>query len=79
MKVAVNLRFEKDIIEAAKRYALERHTSVSEIVESYLKKITTQEQKTDFVSDGLVGILKEYRDHTDDELKALYLKGKHGA
>lgn len=79
MKATLNLRFEKSTIEAAKKYASTNGTSVSEIVESYLKKVTTQVKKKEFVSDKLIGILKQYKDYTDDEIKEIYLTGKHDA
>ncbi|MEO6814031.1 MAG: DUF6364 family protein [Ginsengibacter sp.] len=79
MKATLNLRFEKSTIEAAKKYALMQGTSVSEIVESYLKKVAGHAKKKKFVSDNLIGILKEYKDYTDEEIKEIYLTGKHDA
>lgn len=79
MKTTLNLRFDKSTIEAAKKYALKRQTSVSEIVEIYLKKLVAGDKKKKFVSDDLIGILKQYRDHSDEETKELYLRGKHNA
>ncbi len=79
MKTTLNLRFDKSTIEAAKEYALKKQTSVSEIVETYLKKLTTRGQKKEFVSDRLIGILKQYKNLTDKEIKERYLKGKHNA
>lgn len=79
MKATLNLRFDKNTIEAAKEYARKEGTSVSEIVESYLKKLIHREKKKTFVSDRLIGILKEYRDSTDEEIRELYIKGKHDA
>lgn len=79
MKSTLNLRFDKSTIDAAKEYALKKQTSVSEIVETYLKKLTAPRQKKEFVSDGLIGILKQHKNLTDEEIKELYLKGKHNA
>lgn len=79
MKTTLNLRFDKSTIEAAKKYASKRHTSLSEIVEGYLKKLVAQDKKQEFVSDELIGILKKYKGHSDEEIKELYLKGKHHA
>lgn len=79
MKATLNLRFDKSTIEAAKKYAQVQGTSVSEIVESYLKKITVGTKKKKFVSDNLIGILKQYKDYTDEEIKEIYLTGKHNA
>lgn len=77
MKATLNLRFEKSTIEAAKEYALKQRTSVSVIVEDYLKKLTAKDKKKKFVSDNLIGILKQYKDFTDEEIRELYLRGKH--
>ncbi len=79
MKATLNLRFDKQTIEAAKEYARKEKTSVSEIVEAYLKKITSRKHKAKFASDDLIGILKDHQNYTDEELKTLYLKGKHDA
>jgi hypothetical protein len=79
MKATLNLRFDKSTIEAAKEYALKKQTSVSEIVETYLKRITARRQKKKFASDSLIGILKQHKKLTDEEIKELYLKGKHDA
>ncbi len=79
MKTTINLRFEKSTIEAAKKYALKKNTSVSAIVEAYLKRITSNRSKKEFASDKLIGIIKQKRKLTDDELRERYLKGKHDA
>lgn len=79
MKATLNLRFDKSTIEAAKENAQKQGTSVSAMVESYLKKLSRPVKKKRFVSDGLIGILKEYEDYSDEELEELYLKGKHDA
>jgi len=79
MKATLNLRFDKQTIEAAKEYARKEQTSISEIVETYLKKLTARKQKKKFASDSLIGILKEYKNYSDEELRTLYIKEKHGA
>lgn len=79
MKATLNLRFDKSTIEATKKYALKQQTSVSEIVETYLKKLTAQNKKKKFVSDNLIGIIKQYKDYTDEAIRELYVRGKHHA
>ena len=79
MKATLNLRFDKETIEAAKAYALKENKSVSEIVETYLKKLTARSKKKKFQSDSLIGILKQYKDLTHEEIKDVYIKGKHNA
>ena len=44
MKARVNLTIEQDILSKAKKYASEVGTSVSELVENYLKNVS---EKTD--------------------------------
>lgn len=39
MKARVNLTIEEDVLTRAKKYALEIGTSVSELVENYLKSV----------------------------------------
>ncbi|MCH5596954.1 DUF6364 family protein [Niabella ginsengisoli] len=79
MKATLNLRFDRETIEAAKEYALKEKTSVSEIVETYLKKLTAKSSKKKFQSDNLIGILKQYKNLSNDEMRDLYMKGKHNA
>jgi ribosome recycling factor len=67
------------VIETAKEYASKKQTSVSEIVETYLKKLVARDKEKEYASDKLVGILKSYKNLTDEEVKTLYLKGKHDA
>lgn len=72
MKTTLDLRFEKSMIEATKKYASKRHISLSEIVEGYLKKLVAQDPKKGFTSDELIGILKEYKGHSDEAIRELY-------
>lgn len=79
MKTTPNFCFDKNTIEVAKKYPSKRHPSLSEIVEGYLKKLVAQGKKKEFTSDELIGVLKEYQGYSDEEIKELYLKGKHPA
>lgn len=45
MKTRVNLTVEIDVLKKAKNYAEEHNTSVSEMVEEYLKKVTKRSKK----------------------------------
>lgn len=45
MKARINLTVEKEVLKKAKYYAEEHHTSVSEMVETYLKKVTQEAKK----------------------------------
>ena len=80
MKATLNLHFDKSTIEAAEAYARKKQTSVSEIIEAYLKKLINKEKpKNEFVYDSLIGVLKKYKHYTDDKIKVIYLKEKHNA
>jgi hypothetical protein len=50
MDTKLTLKLEHTIIEKAKDYARTRNTSLSRIVESYLKRITTEEDHTDTIT-----------------------------
>jgi hypothetical protein len=50
MDTKLTLKLEHTIIERAKDYARTRNTSLSRIVESYLKRITTEEDHTDTIT-----------------------------
>lgn len=45
MKARVNLTIEEDILQKAKKYASEMGSSVSELVESYFRKITEPKER----------------------------------
>ncbi len=79
MKGTLNLRFDKATIEAAKVYAARENTSISEIVETYLKKLVAINEKKEYQSDNLIGILKKYKEMSDEEIRSIYLKEKHHA
>ena len=46
---------------------------------AYLQSCIQTGQKMEFVSDSLIGILKQHQNLTDEGIKELYLKGKHNA
>jgi macrodomain Ter protein organizer (MatP/YcbG family) len=50
MDTKLTLKLEHTIIEKAKDYARTRNTSLSRIVESYLKRITTEEDHSDTIT-----------------------------
>ncbi len=45
MKTTLNLRLDKEIIEDAKKYDSKSQWSLSEIVETYLKKLKQENRK----------------------------------
>lgn len=45
MNTKLTLTIEKKVIEKAKKYAMQKNRSLSDIIENYLKLLTTQEPK----------------------------------
>ena len=45
MNTKLTLTIEKEVIEKAKEYAKEKNRSLSDIIENYLKILTTEEKK----------------------------------
>ncbi|WP_090392409.1 DUF6364 family protein [Niabella drilacis] len=68
MKAALNLRFDKDTIEAAKEYAKRRYISLSQIVESYLKKLLCKSGRKEPAPDRWTGIPGRHKGLSDDAL-----------
>ncbi|MCI5122361.1 MAG: hypothetical protein D3908_14465 [Candidatus Electrothrix sp. AUS4] len=62
MNAKLTLKIEDSVIASAKQFAREHHTSVSKLVETYLKTITrkaTPRKKTTGVVGELAGLLKD--------------------
>jgi len=77
MKSRLNLTIEETLIASSKQYAEKHSTSVSELVESYLKEITKPVKRKSFVD--LVKELGEHRIDPKADLKDLYYNDpKHG-
>ena len=74
-KLTVNIN--QLVIERAKKYAQKKGSSLSSIIENYLKLITSEEQKTDYVNapitKSLRGSFKTFGDidYKDELSKAL--------
>ena len=47
MDTKLTLKLDKNVVEEAKKYASSQKTSLSQIIESYLKLITTQKESED--------------------------------
>ena len=58
MNTKLTLTIEQTIIERAKKYAKGKGRSLSDIIENYLKVITTEESKTDIEITPLVKSLR---------------------
>lgn len=47
MNTKLTLTIEQSVIEKAKKYAKEKETSLSDLIENYLKSLTNSEEKFD--------------------------------
>jgi deoxyxylulose-5-phosphate synthase len=73
MDTKLTLKINKRIIERAKKYAKQRETSLSKMVENYLQTLTNKEEKNEAISplvESLSGVIKfqdsDYKkDYTD--------------
>ena len=77
MKSRLNLTIEESLITSTKQYAEKHHTSISELVEGYLKEIIRPVKRKNFTD-----LVKELGEHHIDpkaDLKDLYYNDpKHG-
>jgi hypothetical protein len=76
MQTKLTVRVEKELIQAAKRYASKRGTSLSQLIEAYLRTLAIQEDEpvaSTPVLSRLMGILppeasiEEYHEHLEDK------------
>jgi ATP-dependent Clp protease ATP-binding subunit ClpX len=61
MDTKLTLKINKSTIESAKRYAKERETSLSKMIENYLQALTNKQEKDDAVSplvESISGVIK---------------------
>ncbi len=79
MKNRLNITIEEDLLNKAKRYAELHQTSLSQLIESYLKNLTRKPSKENIIA--LVEKLKKPRLSSDTDVKKQYYeeqKGKYG-
>ena len=79
MDSKLTLKLDKEIIERAKKYAQNKNTSLSKLIENILSKITDKESfqaDTTPLVDSLSGILlmetnegKDYKDYLEEKYK----------
>lgn len=80
MDTKLTLKINKSTIDRAKRYAKERETSLSKMIENYLQALTNKQEKDDAVSplvESISGVIKpldsnykkEYTDYLSDKYK----------
>lgn len=68
MNTKLTLKLEQNVIEKAKEYARSHRTSLSKLIENYLKKITNNETEKEKITplvkslSGIINLPKDY-DH----------------
>lgn len=80
MSTKLTLSLDAKVIEAAKKYSKEKGTSVSRLIEEYLKQLSPLKSKTrkQSIVEDLKGILGEAPDRFDyREERYKYLMEKH--
>jgi ribosome recycling factor len=85
MKKKLTLTIDQEVVKQAKRYAKQRHRSVSRMVEDYLKRISTGESastkiesKKPSLTDSITGMFSsEYQGQDYDRVLESALMEKH--
>ena len=80
MNVKLTLNLDVEVIEAAKKYSIEKGVSLSEVVEEYLKKLSPSKsivEKKSFIMElkGILGKVSKDFDYREERYK--YLMEKH--
>jgi hypothetical protein len=76
MKARINLTVEEEVLKKAKYYAEEHNTSVSEMVETYLKKITQKANKEKPYFLKVLENFKPKEDYNNRDLTKEYYEAK---
>jgi hypothetical protein len=76
MKARINLTVEEEVLKKAKYYAEEHNTSVSEMVETYLKKITQKANKEKPYFLNVLENFKPKEDYNNRDLTKEYYEAK---
>jgi hypothetical protein len=69
MTTKLTLTIDDSVISSAKKYAKRKNTSVSDIVENYLKSITVKEDKTPGISPRVLKLMGSIRLPDDFDYK----------
>ncbi|MDQ3111339.1 MAG: DUF6364 family protein [Bacteroidota bacterium] len=79
MDTKLTLKLDQDIIEKAKEYAKSRKTSVSRLIENFLQKITTENEKEEITPlvKSLSGIIKLPANYDHKKEYSDYLSKKY--
>ncbi len=71
MDTKLTLKLNEDIIEKAKEYAKEKKTSLSDLIENYLQKLTSDKKSKKAITplvkslSGVISLPKDYNDKKD--------------
>ena len=80
MDTKLTLKLDEDIIEEAKAYAKEKKTSLSELIETYLQKLTEEKKNKKTITPlvkSLLGIISLPENYDDKEDYTDYLNTKY--
>ncbi|MBX2904869.1 MAG: hypothetical protein KF744_02445 [Taibaiella sp.] len=82
MNAKLTLSLDENVIKRAKRFAENNHTSLSQVVESYLSELTKKEKETDGnkispLVQSLMGVLDLPADFDFKKDRTAYLKSKY--
>jgi hypothetical protein len=65
MDAKLTLKFDKQVVENAKQYAIKNNKSLSRIIESYLKLLTSKEKNNDAEEIVITDFIKSLSIKTD--------------
>lgn len=71
MDTKLTLKLNEDIIQKAKEYAKAKKTSLSDLIENYLQKLTTDKKNNKTITplvkslSGVINLPKDYNDKKD--------------
>lgn len=80
MSTKLTLKISEDVVESAEAYAKSRKTSLSELVENYLQKLTNEKKNKRVITPlvkSLTGVIVLPKDHNDKKNYTDYLSDKY--
>ena len=80
METKLTLKLKKNIIDRAKKYANDRDTSLSKLIENYLEAITSPSTRNDNISPlvkSISGVIKLPEDFNHKDAYHQYLNKKY--
>jgi hypothetical protein len=80
MDTKLTLKLNEDVIEKAKEYAKSKKTSLSDLIENYLQKLTTEKKGKKNITPlvkSLSGVIELPKDYNDKKDYTDYLTNKY--